>query len=96
MKACAYKLQLKKIVLVMVCLTASMGLLSGCGNEAKAVNGAMDIDLLSLPTEMVDPMEWSDDPEAIYLLAKLPEEDIYLYGLGDKSHVCLLYTSRCV
>lgn len=89
MKACAYKLQLKKIVLVMVCLTASMGLLSGCGNEAKAVNGAMDIDLLSLPTEMVDPMEWSDDPEAIYLLAKLPEEDIYLYGLGDKSHVLL-------
>ena len=76
MRTCAYRSQLKKIVLTMICLAASMGLLSGCGNEAKAVNGAMDIDLKSLPTEMVDPMQWSDDPEAIYLLAELPEEDI--------------------
>lgn len=89
MKACFEQFYFKKMVLLLLCLAAAMTLLSGCGNEAKAVNGAMDIDLAELPKEMTDPMTWSDDPEAIYLLGELPEDDIYLYGLGDKAHVLL-------
>ena len=88
MKTCLEHGHFKKILLLMG-LAASMALLGGCGHEAKAVNGAMDIDLASLPQEIVDPMEWSDDPNAIYLLSELAEDDIYLYGLGDKTHVLL-------
>ena len=88
MKTCLEQVYFKTIVLLLMGL-AAMTLLSGCGNEAKAVNGAMDIDLAALPTEIVDPMQWSDEAEDIYLLAQLPEDDIYLYGLSDKRHVLL-------
>ena len=71
------------------CALAAAGLLGGCNEAAQAVNGAMDIDLSTLPVEIVDPVNWSDDPEAIYLVAELPEDDIYLYGYGDLQRVLL-------
>lgn len=74
---------------MMLALATLIVATSGCAPKAEAVDGAMAIPLTDLPQEMVDPAQWSDDPQDIYLLAQLVEDDIYLYGMNDNAHVLL-------
>lgn len=83
MKNILAKKSIKKLLFTILCLIT---VFLFCGCTAKENGDRTNIDIASLPKEIVSPIEQN----TIYLLAELKEEHIYLYGLEDQYHVLLI------